>query len=184
MQILKEAIGLESMGDALAGTFFVPESAEPVAAVIVCHGAGEFKENYFELCQLLAARGVAALAIDMHGHGESAGARFCVEMRKWVSDIQAAIDFLCKHPRVDDARIGAFGMSSGGTAIFEAALVDPRLKTLVALDATVRNCLPLGLQFCMGFLLLLGRFKKCITRRDLRIPLSKFTAIRWHPILK
>jgi uncharacterized protein len=175
---VKQKIGLESMGDALSGTFFVPESAEPVPAVIVCHGAGEFKENYFELCQLLAARGVAALAIDMHGHGESAGARFCVEMRKWVSDIQSAIDFLCQHPRVDRARIGAFGMSSGGTAIFEAALVDQRLKTLVALDATVRNCLPIGLQFCMGVLLLLGRVKKCITRRDLRIPLNKFTAIR------
>jgi len=169
---------LSSLGDVLSGMLFLPESFEPAPAVIVCHGAGEFKENYFELCELLAARGVAALAVDMHGHGESSGDRFCVEMRQWVPDVQAAIDFLYKHPRVNGDRIGAFGLSSGGTAILETALIDPRLKTLVALDATVRNCLPFGLQLCMGLLLLAGRMTKLVTRRELRIPLGKFTTIR------
>lgn len=178
MQISKESVCLRSLGDVLSGMLFLPDSPRPAAAVIVCHGAGEFKENYFELCELLAARGVAALAIDMHGHGESAGERFHVEMRQWVADVQAAIDFLHNHSRVDGERIGAFGLSSGGTAIFETALIDRRLKTLVALDATVRNCLPIGLQFCMGLLLLAGRLTKWITRRDLRIPLGKFTTIR------
>jgi alpha-beta hydrolase superfamily lysophospholipase len=168
---------LRSLGDDLSGALFLPESLRPAPAVIVCHGAGEFKENYFELCELLAGRGIAALAIDMHGHGESAGSRFCVEMREWVPDVQAAIDFLHDHPRIDGARIGAFGLSSGGTAILEAALIDPRLKTLVALDATVRNCLPIPLQFFMGALLLAGRLKKWVTRRDLRIPLNKFASI-------
>src|ERR1051325_10075847 len=139
-QIAKEAVCLNSLGDKLAGMLFLPDSSQPAPAVIVCHGAGEFKENYFEMCELLAERGIASLAIDMHGHGESAGNRFCVEMREWVPDIQAALDFLEKHPAIDGDRIGAFGLSSGGTAILEAALVDRRLKALVALDATVRNC--------------------------------------------
>jgi len=179
MHMTKESVSLESLGDALSGALFLPESARPVPAVIVCHGAGEFKENYFELCELLADCGVAALAIDMHGHGESAGARFCVEMRAWVNDVRTAIDFLGGHPRIDGERIGAVGLSSGGTAIFETALVDARLKTLVALGATVRNSLPLGVQIAMGLLLLAGRVKKWITRRDLRVPLKKFTAIRF-----
>jgi alpha-beta hydrolase superfamily lysophospholipase len=177
VQISKEPVRLNSQGDALCGILFVPGGSRPVPAVIICHGAGEFKENYFELCELLAARGIAALAIDMHGHGESAGQRFCVEMRQWVADVRAAIDFLHADPRIDGERIGAFGLSSGGTAILETALIDPRLKTLVALDATVRNCLPIGLQICMGLLLLAGRITKWVTRRDLRIPLNKFTAI-------
>lgn len=178
MQVSKESVCLRSLGDALAGMLFLPESPrQPAPAVIVCHGAGEFKENYFELCELLAARGVAALAIDMHGHGESEGERFCVEMRQWVPDVQAAIDFLYHHSRVDGERIGAFGLSSGGTAIFETALIDPRLKALVALDATVRNCLPLPLQVFMGFLVLAGRVKKWITRHHLRIPLNKLSTI-------
>jgi uncharacterized protein len=177
MQITKESVCLRSLGDTLSGILFVPTDPRPAPAIIVCHGAGEFKENYFELCEALAARGVASLAIDMHGHGESSGERFCVEMRQWVPDVQAAIDFLQNHPGIDGERIGAFGLSSGGTAIFETALIDRRLKTLIALDATVRNCLPIGLQFCMGFLLLAGRLMKLITRHDLRIPLGKFTTI-------
>ena len=177
MQISKESISLRSLGDALSGVLFLPDSLQCAPAVIVCHGAGEFKENYFELCELLAARGVAALAIDMHGHGASAGERFCVEMRQWVPDVQAAIDFLDQHPRIDGERIGAFGLSSGGTAILETALIEPRLKTLVALDATVRNCLPLPLQVCMGLLVLAGRLTKWVTGRDLRIPLGKFATI-------
>lgn len=175
MQISREPVSLRSLGDELAGMLFLPDSSRTAPAVVVCHGAGEFKENYFELCETLAARGVAALAIDMHGHGDSAGDRFCVEMRQWVADVQAAIDFLDGHPRIDGERIGGFGLSSGGTAIFETALIDDRLKTLVALDATVRNCLPIGLQFCMGFLLLAGRLTKLLTRHDLRISLAKLT---------
>src|SRR5690349_19085040 len=115
IQLSRESVRLRSLGDDLSGALFLPESLRPAPAVIVCHGAGEFKENYFELCELLAGRGIAALAIDMHGHGESAGSRFCVEMREWVPDVQAAIDFLHDHPRIDGARIGAFGLSSGGT---------------------------------------------------------------------
>src|SRR2546425_3697961 len=124
--------------------------------LIICHGAGEFKENYFELCELLASRGVATLAIDMHGHGQSAGERYYVNMRQWVADIQAAIDFLLTHAKIDGSRIGAFGLSSGGTAILEAAMIDPRLKALVALDATVRNSMPLFLTLFLQLLVLLG----------------------------
>ena len=178
MQTSKEPVCLRSLGDALSGMFFLPEIVQRVPVVIVCHGAGEFKENYFELCELLAARGIAALAIDMHGHGESSGERFCVEMRQWVSDVQAAIDFLCSHPRVDGERIGAFGLSSGGTAILEAALIDPRLKTLVALDATVRNCGNVWEQLFMHVLVFAGRVTKAITKRELRIPLGKFASIK------
>ena len=45
------------MGDEISGALFTPVSSEPSPALIICHGAGEFKENYFELCQSLASRG-------------------------------------------------------------------------------------------------------------------------------
>ena len=179
MQAIKESVRLVSLGDVLAGALFLPENPQPAPAVIVCHAAGEFKENYFELCELLAGRGLAALAIDMHGHGESAGERFCVEMRQWVPDVQAAIDFLHKHPRVDGERIGAFGLSSGGTAIFETALIDRRLKALVSVGATVRNSLPIPFHICMGLLVLVGRLKKWITRHHLRVPLNKLSTLHF-----
>jgi alpha-beta hydrolase superfamily lysophospholipase len=169
----KESVCLKSQGDELAGVLLYPDASRPAPVLIICHGAGEFKENYFELCDLLAARGVATLAIDMHGHGQSAGERYYVNMGQWVADIQAAIDFLLKHPKVDGNRIGAFGLSSGGTAILEAAVVDPRLKALIALDATVRDSLPLAMSLFMKLLVGLGKLKKLFTHTDLRLPLAK-----------
>lgn len=173
MDSSREAVWLRSLGDNLAATLFLPATPEPAPVLIICHGAGEFKEHYFELCELLAAKGVATLPVDMHGHGESAGARYHVDMRQWVADIQAAIEFLLQHPRIDGNRIAAFGLSSGGTAILEAALVEPRLKSLVALDATVRNSLSPWLSLLLRSFVVLGRIKKCFTRRDLRVPLAK-----------
>ncbi len=171
----KETVVVHSLGESLAGVLFLPETSGAAPALIVCHGAGEFKENYFELCEYLAERGVAALALDMHGHGQSEGERFYVDMHQWVADVQAALDFLATQPRVDSKAIGAFGLSSGGTAILEAALVDPRLKALVALDATVRNSLALPLSLFLKLLVLLGRIKKLFTKRDLRVPLAKMS---------
>jgi uncharacterized protein len=169
----RETVRLNILGDEMVGILFHPGSATPAPAVIVCHGAGEFKENYFELCEVLAARGVAALAIDLRGHGESAGERFCVHIHQWVADIQAAIGFLAAHPKIDGKRIGAFGLSSGGTAILEAALVDPRLKALVALDAKVRNSLPLPMTLFLKLLVFIGGIKKRFTNHQWRLPLAK-----------
>ena len=159
MDSSREAVWLRSLGDNLAATLFLPATPQPAPVLIICHGAGEFKEHYFELCELLAAKGVATLPVDMHGHGESAGARYHVDMRQWVADIQSAIEFLLQHPRIDGNRIAAFGLSSGGTAILEAALVEPRLKALVALDATVRNSLSPWLSLLLRSFVVLGRIK-------------------------
>jgi alpha-beta hydrolase superfamily lysophospholipase len=173
MKISRESVCVRSQGEDLAGQLFLPKMANPSPVLIVCHGAGEFKENYFEMCELLASRGVASLAIDMHGHGDSAGERFYVSMGQWVADVRAAVDFLVTHPRIDANKIGAFGLSSGGTAILEAAIVDARLKALVALDATVRNSLPLPMTIFLKALLFVGKIKKFFTNEDLRVPLAK-----------
>src|SRR5262245_53767132 len=175
----RQNVHFPSLGDQLTAVLFLPESDAPCPAMIVCHGAGEFKENYFELCECLAARGVATLAVDMHGHGESEGERFYVDMDQWVADVRAAVEFLSTHPEVGSGRIGAFGLSSGGTAILEAALVEPRLKALVALDATVRNSMPWFYVVLLKTLICLGKIKKHLTKKDLRLSmLSMLEGVR------
>ena len=170
-----EPIHFSSLGDKISGMLFLPEKAEAFPTLIICHGAGEFKENYFELCETLVARGVAALAIDLHGHGASGGEKFYIKMEQWVPDISAAIDFLSTRPEIDTNRIGAFGLSSGGTAVLEAALVDLRLKALIALDATVRNSLPLPLTAFLKAFVWIGALKKKLTGKDWRVPLAKLS---------
>jgi pimeloyl-ACP methyl ester carboxylesterase len=175
MNVQKESVRFRSLGDEIVGTLFLPASEAPRPVLIVCHGAGEFKENYFEMCERLAERSVASLAIDMHGHGQSGGDRFYVDMLQWVADIQAAIDFLLTRPEVDGHRIGAFGLSSGGTAILEAGIIEPRLKVLIGLDATVRNSLPWIESFVLKALVRVGELKRHLTKRDFRVPLAKIS---------
>ncbi|HEU6447734.1 MAG TPA: alpha/beta fold hydrolase [Verrucomicrobiae bacterium] len=173
--INRQAICFHSLGDEIRGVLFFTPTEKPSPAVIVCHGAGEFKENYVELCEFLAARGIAALAIDMHGHGASGGNRFHIEMREWAADVRAAVDFLQTQPAIDPKKICAFGLSSGGTAILEAAVIDSRLAALVALDATVRNSLPLPLTAFLKTLVAAGHIKKSLTGREMRVPLAKLS---------
>jgi pimeloyl-ACP methyl ester carboxylesterase len=167
----QEPVAFPSLGDDIHAVLFTPPSPGPHPVLIITHGAGEFKENYFELCEHLAEHGIAGLALDMHGHGKSGGRPFQIEMKEWVADIRAACDFIDKHPALDKRRISAFGLSSGGTAILEAAVVEPRLKALVTLDATVMDTLPFGISVLMRTLSLIGRIKRFITGHDLKISL-------------
>jgi uncharacterized protein len=169
----RESVVLQSLRENLSGTLFLADTEERSPALVICHGAGEFKENYYELSEYLAGRGFSSLALDMHGHGASGGARYHVNIDHWVADIGAAIEFLSRHSQIDPERIGAFGLSSGGTAILEAAVADRRLKALIALDATVRNSLPFGQTLFFQMLITLAKIKRLATGSDWRIPLLK-----------
>lgn len=155
--------------------YFVPaaEAATKGPVLIVSHGAGEFKENYLEMADHLAKRGIASLLVDMHGHGASGGPRYHISIKEWVADLQAAIDYLETRPDVDPYKIGAFGLSSGGTAILEAGVVEPRLRALVALDATVMNTLPWSITLSMSALSAVGYLKRLVTGQDLKISIVK-----------
>ena len=171
--MIREDIHFQAGANRLAGRWFLPEGAGPHPALVVCHGPGEFKENYFEMGEMLASRGVAMLTFDMCGHGESEGERYHVVIREWVEALRAALDFMQADARIDGGRLGAFGISSGGTTILEAALIDPRLKVLVLLDATVDNTMPLALAVFIHAFVLAGRLKKALTKKELRVPLAK-----------
>lgn len=173
MNFTRESVQFRSLEEKIVGTLTLPAGATAVPTIIVAHGAGEFRDNYLELAGYLAGRGIGTLLIDMHGHGESGGARFHVRMTEWVADLRAAADFLKSRGEV--GRLGLFGLSSGGTAVLEAALVDDRFDALIVLDATVRRSLPLGMLALIGFLLRLGKVKKSITGQPLRVPLAKLS---------
>jgi uncharacterized protein len=166
-----QRVSFRSQGDDIAAKLFLPASPGKAPVVILCHGAGEWKENYFEMSECLAERGVGSLALDLHGHGESGGERFYVQMRQWVADIRAALGYLGPPPRVDGERLAAFGFASGATAALEAALVDRRLKALILLEATVSNCLPLPLTLLLRALLPLGRLRLRRAKKPLRVSL-------------
>ncbi|WP_369601515.1 alpha/beta fold hydrolase [Hahella sp. SMD15-11] len=139
-----EVIALTSGGDRLVAHWYVPDGDTPATgwpAVLVVHGAIDYKEHFADLAHALTRQGLAVLVPDMRGHGESGGRRYHVRIREWVEDVAAALDWLSARPDINADRIGAFGFSSGGTAVLEAAAAGLPLRTLVTLDATVRSVL-------------------------------------------
>ncbi len=169
----KESLEFKSLGDTIKGALFLPDipSDKPYPAVILCHGAIDYKEHFFDFSTFLAEHGYAALALDMHGHGESEGTRYNVRMAEWVPDIMAAVACLTSDDRIDDDRIGALGFSSGGTAILETAVQNNSLKALVTLDATVQTVItPLEVAF-FSAVSGLGHIKRKLIGRDIKFPL-------------
>ena len=59
--------------DGLAYALFLPDG-EVAGGVVIVHGADSCKENHFDFARALQAAGLAVVAFDQRGHGESAGA--------------------------------------------------------------------------------------------------------------
>ena len=90
-------------GHVIPAFIFLPDS--PHAGTVVCHGYGGTKEHVLALSAVIAEKGVAALAMDLCGHGENSaaiGPAMCDEMEAGVRYVRRF------------GRAAAVGMSLGG----------------------------------------------------------------------
>ena len=94
--------------------------------MLVVHGLGSRKENHGDFAQRVAAAGMAALALDLRGHGASAGG---LEGSP-IDDVLAGLDALAARGH---APLGARGSSMGGLLALHAGRVDARVRAVVAL---------------------------------------------------
>jgi alpha-beta hydrolase superfamily lysophospholipase len=170
----KREIRFNSFGNRITGILFTPHDKQgKLPSVIISHGAFEFKERYFELCEYLAARGIAAFVMDMNGHGESDGDRYHIDLKKWIGDIQGGIDCLLEQPEIDPGSIAAFGLSTGGTAVIDASIIDPRIKALILFAPTVRNIMTTSEIVLYSLLTPLGFMKRVLTGEPVKIPMAQ-----------
>jgi predicted acyl esterase len=115
---------LLGMGDGvtLAASLYTPDGAPPEGgwpAVLVLHGLGGNRGDVADIVeQYLAPHGYAALTVDARGHGESGGQSTLVGSRE-VADYAAALAWLRTRPEINDARIGAVGLSLGAGSVWK-----------------------------------------------------------------
>lgn len=57
----------------LAYSLWMPAAGPPPGGVVILHGAGSSKESHHDFARACVATGLAALAFDQRGHGESRG---------------------------------------------------------------------------------------------------------------
>ena len=148
-----------SDGWTLHGRLRVPpgvDQGNPVAGVVLVHGARHDQGAFHDLARDLARGGLAVLTYDWRGMGESAddqkwfsldlqvmndpqwirtyGDGVYPQMTKIYLDVKAATEFLASRPGVDPNRIGLLGATWGTDHVIKAAIGDSRIKSLALLS--------------------------------------------------
>lgn len=120
-------------GAPMVGNLFLPDGEGPHPAVVVAGPMTSVKEQVTGVyAAALAARGIAALAIDHRGYGESGGEPRQYEHHgRKIADLTAALDRLAEEHDVDAERIGMAGICLGcGYAAHVAAQQPHRVRAL------------------------------------------------------
>ena len=121
-------VELESDGWRLVGDWRAPSTNGPFPAALLLHRAAGSGDEYVDLADKLARRGVASLRLDLRSNGESDNlGRFeepFAENRHYLEesyrDINAALRWIKENPAVDANRVAVVGASYSGEAIGEA----------------------------------------------------------------
>jgi alpha-beta hydrolase superfamily lysophospholipase len=130
----------------IVGTYYnVPARRAP--AVVLVHGWQQTRSEWAPLVALLQKAGIAALAIDLRGHGDStreltaAGPALVDpkefttrDLQKMQLDVSAAVDWLEANPDIDKSRIAVVGSSVGANIALRYAVANEDLAALVLLS--------------------------------------------------
>jgi uncharacterized protein len=109
----EEAVHFASGKITLAGTLVLPAGSGQHPAVVLFHGSGPQERDIFT-ARWFAEQGIAALAYDKRGVGESTGDFRAVPFMELCDDGLAAIEFLKSQKEIDAKHIGVWGLSQGG----------------------------------------------------------------------
>jgi uncharacterized protein len=110
----------------LAGTLLLPESSEPVPAIVLTHGSGPAtRDRSRPFAERFVHDGLAALIFDKRGCGASGGSWTEASLDDLADDAIAAVAFLKSRSTVDGMRIGIWGVSQAGWVIPHAIARSP-----------------------------------------------------------
>lgn len=167
-------VGFVSDGVKLAGLLYLPEGAGPFPATTLVRPASGIKEQTVGVyAKALARNGIAALAFDPKGYGESEGRPLVEDPFSVISDAKNATCFLTKVPQVNTDALLCAGVCAGAgyatmaaaddDRIIAAALISPYLThdadTLQVFGSALRRSLAvrLAIQPVAALMRLIGR---------------------------
>ena len=129
-----EPVRVPYAGSTLAAYLRVPSGRPPI--VIMIPGLDSVKEELQATAEHLLRRGLAVIAIDGPGQGESEY-EFAIEPA-YERVTTAVADYLKGRDDIDPDRIGVFGVSLGGYYAARSAAYEPRVLATVALAGPYR----------------------------------------------
>lgn len=131
-------VELRSDGFQLLGDLFLPGSGGPTMAVVLTGPFSSVRDQVTgTYARGFAERGIAALAFDHRGWGDSEGERRNHEDAALkVADLRDAVGFMAAHPAIDTDRIAVCGICLGGVYATLFSAFDPRVKALALVAAS------------------------------------------------
>ncbi len=131
-------------GFTLKGTLSIPAQAGRRPVVILAHSFGADRTGWKFLVDDLNARGIATLALDLRGHGQStrkggdtvavttdfAASSAAVRFDLIPSDLAQAAQWVRRQPRIDGRRLGLAGASVGA---YSALVAAPEVRPVAVL---------------------------------------------------
>jgi len=117
----------------LACAYVIPSGTAPAGGwpgVILFHGLGQSHTDMEPYGSALAQFGFAAVTCDARGTGASGG-KFGLDGPKEVQDARDLFNWFAARSDVSDTQIGAFGLSLGGGAVWNAAVAGVAFKAIV-----------------------------------------------------
>ncbi|MDR3670122.1 MAG: alpha/beta fold hydrolase [Holophaga sp.] len=132
-------------GFVLKGTLTVPPQPGPRPVVILAHQFQTDRSGWKPLADQLNAKGIATLALDLRGHGQSTGkggqtvavtpdflaSAEAVGFQRIPGDLAQAAAWVRRQPRINPRRLGLAGSSVGAFASLLAAPVIHPVAVLV-----------------------------------------------------
>ena len=111
-------------GVSIAATLYVPDGAPPAGgwpALVFLHGLSVNKEQMNVLAETygFVGQSYVVLTFDARGHGQSGGL-VSIDGPREIADTRSVHAWLAARPDVADAKIGAWGISYGGGAVFNS----------------------------------------------------------------
>jgi pimeloyl-ACP methyl ester carboxylesterase len=117
----------------LACAYIIPSGTTPAGGwpgVILFHGLGQSYADMEPIGAAMAQFGFAGLACDARGTGASGG-KWGLDGPREVQDAQDLLTWFAGRADVSDTQIGAFGLSLGGGAVWNAAVAGVPFKAIV-----------------------------------------------------
>ena len=120
-----------SDGVGIAATYYIPDGSSPTGGwptVLMLHGIGETRTTARNAVGMsinsiaetqLVPQGYAVLTFDARGHGDSGGL-VSVDGPREIQDVRELFNWLGSRASINPQRIGAFGYSYGGGAVWRA----------------------------------------------------------------
>lgn len=101
-------------------TVTIPQQTDAMPLVVLCHGFTGNREgngHFAPLAQLLAEQGIASIAVDFAGCGDSEEPLTQYTLETMQTDLKAAIQYMKRQYSIREDRIGLLGHSMGGRLV-------------------------------------------------------------------